>query len=125
MFQEVLLLTEGVRADVIFWGLVVVFCRSCVVYPDRSSSSGFVAQLFGHRHAVRNTKQVLSLSCIFGSFGVRNRSSLLLVFWWKQYHDTAISGTDYLDFRNRDNFCSVCVGKHVTVSRYCCYCARV
>ena len=40
-------------------------------------------------------------------------------FWWKQFHDTAISGTDYLDLRNRVNFCSVCVGEHVTVSRYC------
>ena len=40
-------------------------------------------------------------------------------------HDTAISGTDYLDLRNRDNFCSVCVGKHVTVSRYCRFCARL
>ena len=40
-------------------------------------------------------------------------------FWWKQFHDTAISGTDYLDLRNRTNFCSVCVGKQVTVSRYC------
>ena len=35
--------------------------------------------------------------------------------WWEQYHDTATSGTDYSDLRNRDNFCSVCVGKHVTV----------
>ena len=31
-----------------------------------------------------------------------------------QYHDTATSGTDYLDCRNRDNFCSVCIGKHDT-----------
>ena len=55
-----------------------------VMYPDLSSLSDehhhFVSQLFGHRQASRNTKQVLSLSCIFGSFGVRNHSSLLLVF---------------------------------------------
>ena len=29
---------------------------------------------------------------------------MLLVCWWEQYHDTATSGTDYLDFRNCDNF---------------------
>ena len=51
---------------------------------------------------MRNTKQVLSLSCIFASLGVRNRSSLLFVFLVKQYHDTAISGTDYSDLRNLD-----------------------
>ena len=64
-------------------------------------------------------KQVLSLSCIFGSFGVLDRFLLLLVCWWELYHDTATSVTDYSDLRNRDNFCSVCVGKHVTASRYC------
>ena len=37
--------------------------------------SSFVAQLFGHRHVGWNEKQVLSLSCIFGSFGVLNRFS--------------------------------------------------
>ena len=31
MFQEVLVLTEGVRAVVILWCLVVVFCRSWAV----------------------------------------------------------------------------------------------
>ena len=34
-----------------------------------------------------------------------------------QYHDTAPSGTYYSDLRNCDNSCSVCVVKHVTVSR--------
>ena len=28
----------------------------------------------------------------------------MLVCWWEQYHDTATSGTDYSDLRNRDNF---------------------
>ena len=51
-------------------------------------------------------KQVLSLSCILGSFGVLDRFLLLLVSWWEQYHDTATLGTDYPDLRNRDSFCS-------------------
>ena len=74
---------------------------------------------------MRVGKQVLSLSCIFGSFGVLDRFLLLLVRWWQQYHDTATSGADYSDLRNRDIWCSVCVGKHVTVSRYCRICARL
>ena len=44
-----------------------------VVYLCLSSSSDshpIVSQFFGHRHAVRKTEQVLSLSCIIGSFGV-------------------------------------------------------
>ena len=44
-----------------------------------------------------------------------HRLLLLLVCWWEQYHDTA---TDYSDLRNRHNFSPMCVGKHVTVSRY-------
>ena len=39
--------------------LTIIICRTAVW-----------AQLFGHRHAVRNTKQVFSSSCIIGSFGV-------------------------------------------------------
>ena len=34
----------------------------------------------GHRHAAWNVKHVLSLSCIFGSFGVLHRFQLLLVY---------------------------------------------
>ena len=84
-----------------------------VVYPDPSSSPD------EHHH--------LSHSCLGTGmrFGTQNkfchyRASLVQsvsaivrrccwCFWWKQYHDTAISGTDYVDLRNRDNFCSVCV----------------
>ena len=44
---------------------VVYLCLSSL-----SDSHPIVSQLFGHRHAVRNTEQVLSLSCIIGSFGV-------------------------------------------------------
>ena len=43
----------------------------------------------------------------------------------EQYHDTATSGTYNSDLRNCDDSCSVCVGKHVTVSRYCRFCARL
>ena len=43
----------------------------------------------------------------------------------EQYHDTATSGTYNSDLRNCDNSCSVCVGKHGTVSRYCRFCARL
>ena len=49
----------------------------------------------------------------------------LLVCWWEQHHDTVTSGTYYSDLRNCDSSCSVCVGKHVTVSRYCRFCARL
>ena len=118
----------SVFSDVIFLGLSLrVGSRpaagSNVVYLCLSSS--LVAQLFGHRHAGWSTQQVLSLSCIFGSFGVFNRFLMWLVCWWKQYHDSATSCTDLSDLRNCDNSCSVCVGKHVTVSRYCRSCARL
>ena len=43
----------------------------------------------------------------------------LLVSWWEQHHDTATSGTDYLDLHNLDNLCSLCAGKQVTASQYC------
>ena len=61
-------------------------------------------------------------------FGTQNKFChyrASLVHSWKQFYDIVISGTDYLDLRNLDNFCSVCVGKHVKVTRYCWYCARL
>ena len=36
-------------------------------------------------------------------------SSSLLVCWWEQYHDTATSGTDYLDLHNLDKSLFICV----------------
>ena len=42
-----------------------------------------------------------------------------------QYHNTGTCGTYYSDLRNGDNSCSRCVGKHVTVSRYWRFCARL
>ena len=98
------------------WVLLVHCVHSAVVYLYLSSSSDehhLLHSCLLHRHAGWNVKQVLSLSCIFGSFGVLGRFLLLLVCWWEQYHDTATSGTDYSDLRKRDNFCSACVGKHV------------
>ena len=34
------------------------------------------------------------------------------VCWWEQYHDTAISGRDSSDLRNRDNTGCVCVAQY-------------
>ena len=98
----------------------------CCIFICHLHLTGIICctAFWGHRHAGRNVKQDLSLSCIFGSLDVLDRFLLVWVFWWEQYHDTATSGTDYADLRNRDNFCSVCVGKHVTVSRRCRFCAR-
>ena len=94
-----------------------------VVYPRLSSSSDdhiFAAQLFGHRHAVRNVKQVLSLSC--SAYSIVLFAS---VCWWGQCHDTATSGADSSDLRNRDNIWFVYVGELATVSRYSRFCARL
>ena len=57
------------------------------------------AQACGLEH-----KTPLPLSCILGSFVSAAVFLFVLVCWWKQYHDTATSGTEYSDFRNRDNF---------------------
>ena len=55
-----------------------------VVYSDLSSSSDEHHHLshscLGTGMLFGTQKQILPLSCIFGSFGVRNRPSLLLVF---------------------------------------------
>ena len=39
---------------------------------------------------------------------IRDSFLFVSVCWWEQYHDTATSGTDSWDFRNRDNF-GLCV----------------
>ena len=91
-----------------------------VVYLCLSSSSDshlIVSQLFGHRHAVRNTKQVLSLSCIMGSFGVLVCLVItvgLLVGAVSRYCHSWKRPTDIRHF-GKSLFC-VGVGKHVTVS---------
>ena len=36
-------------------------------------------------------------------------SLFVLVYWWEQCHDTATSGTNCSDLRNRDNYWFVCV----------------
>ena len=75
---------------------------------------------------VGSQKQVLSFPSSFGSFGVRNCFFYLVVgLLVGKYHDTATSGTFYSDLRNFDNSCSGCVGKHVTISRHCQFCARL
>ena len=49
----------------------------------------------------------------------------LLVCWWDQYHDTAISGTDCSELRSGDEYWLVCVtGGLATISRHCNFCAR-
>ena len=81
------------------------------------SRSSVVAQLFGQRHAGWNIKQVWSLSCIFGSFNVFHcllrcvgGSSITILLLLKQIIWT---------FTTLTGVCPVCVGKHVTASRYC------
>ena len=95
-----------------------------VVYPDLSSSSDehhqffFIAQLCRHRHAGWNAKQV----CHYRASLVHSVSAIVRRCCWFGGSSITIllfSGTSLC------GHCAVCVGKHVTVSRYSWYCARV
>ena len=99
-----------------FWGMwcILVFHRHLTIIL-----------CCGHMHAGWNTKQVLSSSCIFGYFGVRNCFYLVIALSVEQCHDTTTFGTYHPDLRNCDNSCSGCIGEHTAVSRYCRFCARL
>ena len=109
------------RGDVVLGGVGCGVSLS-VILIWRSS---FVAQLFGHRHAGWNVKQVLSLSCIINSFGVLVCLLIpvgLLVGAVSLYCHSWCRVFDINNF-GKSFFC-VGVGKHVTVSRYCQFCTR-
>ena len=61
----------------------------------------------------------------FCSCDVRNCFYLVVALSVRQYHDTATFGPYHSDIRNCDNSCSGCIGEHITVSRYCRFCARL
>ena len=69
--------------------------------------------------AVRNVKHVLSLSCIFGSFGVVDRFLIVVgVLVGSSITFLPLLEQIIRTFATLTNLCSMCADKHVTVSRY-------
>ena len=98
MILEQSFLSDDARCtSALFLGHVVSLCLSFSSDEHHLSHSCLGT---GMRFGTQN--KFLSLSCIFGSFGVLDRFLISVgVCWWEQYHDIATFGRDYLDLRNR------------------------